>query len=364
MLNDIILVAITGGPCGGKSTFLAKVHEYLQSYGIYVIVVSEIATELINAGINPGLIGIENFEKGIIDYQIFKENKYCSMSVEIAKKSPVVILCDRGALDCAAYLEKDSFQKIRKNFGYLKSDLLNRYKLVIHLTTAALGAENFYTLENNTARKESVQEAIELDKKTELAWLGHPHHIIIDNCTGFEEKILRAVKALARGINMPEPTEIERKFKFINFVEDFVPADSVVLQITQDYLVGAPERRVRCSEFAGEKTFFYTEKVKTSQPGKRFERESIIPFQRYQEYLFEKDPGLETIVKKRYCFIHSGKKFELDIYKKPGSINGLVILEVEIQDFNERIDFPREWELEEVTGKEMFDNKNLAKFRA
>ena len=35
---------------------------------------------------------------------------------------------------------------------------MNRYDLVIHLRTAALGKEEFYTLDNNSARTETAEK--------------------------------------------------------------------------------------------------------------------------------------------------------------------------------------------------------------
>ena len=55
-----------------------------------------------------------------------------------------------------------------------------RYDAVFHLVTAADGAEEFYG-KGNDARYESEKEAILIDKKLQLAWLGHPRHEIIDN---------------------------------------------------------------------------------------------------------------------------------------------------------------------------------------
>ena len=47
-----------------------------------------------------------------------------------------------------------------------------RYNAVLHMTTAADGAEGFYTSENNPSRMEGVEEAKILDKKIREAWLG------------------------------------------------------------------------------------------------------------------------------------------------------------------------------------------------
>jgi hypothetical protein len=57
--------------------------------------------------------------------------------------------------------------------------------------TAADGALKFYTTENNEARYETVEQAIELDKKLINAWVGHPHFCIVQNSStdGFQGKI-------------------------------------------------------------------------------------------------------------------------------------------------------------------------------
>lgn len=54
-----------------------------------------------------------------------------------------------------------------------------RYEAVIHLVTAAQGAEEFYTNSNNEARYEGMEDAKNLDQKLVNAWVGHPHFSII-----------------------------------------------------------------------------------------------------------------------------------------------------------------------------------------
>jgi len=66
------------------------------------------------------------------------------------------------------------------------------------LVTAADGAEKFFSLDNNKARSETVEEAKALDKKTQEAWKCHSNHIIIDNSEkGFDKKMERLYKACA-----------------------------------------------------------------------------------------------------------------------------------------------------------------------
>ncbi|RCN37346.1 hypothetical protein ANCCAN_16760 [Ancylostoma caninum] len=54
-----------------------------------------------------------------------------------------------------------------KEIGVEEFDLLNkRYDQVVHLVTAADGAEEYYTLANNQTRKENVEAARKMDDKT------------------------------------------------------------------------------------------------------------------------------------------------------------------------------------------------------
>ena len=81
-----------------------------------------------------------------------------------------------------------------------------RYEAVVHLVTAAIGAERFYTLENNKARMESRPEAIALDGRLARAWVGHNALHVVENGTGsFEEKIRKTVDVVCRSLGVPGP---------------------------------------------------------------------------------------------------------------------------------------------------------------
>lgn len=41
-----------------------------------------------------------------------------------------------------------------------------RYDAIVHLVTAADGADRFYTLANNSTRTESAEQAIAMDRRT------------------------------------------------------------------------------------------------------------------------------------------------------------------------------------------------------
>ena len=61
------------------------------------------------------------------------------------------------------------------------------------MVTAADGADSFYGSINNVARYESIEEAIDKDKKLREAYMGHERWFMIDNNNeNFNEKIAKA----------------------------------------------------------------------------------------------------------------------------------------------------------------------------
>jgi hypothetical protein len=58
---NIRVLAITGGPCGGKSSGMAMLHRRLTDRGWKVFVVPEAATILINGGLFPNDVTSKRF---------------------------------------------------------------------------------------------------------------------------------------------------------------------------------------------------------------------------------------------------------------------------------------------------------------
>lgn len=81
------------------------------------------------------------------------------------------------------------------------------------MVTAADGAEQFYSSQNNEARYETIPMAKELDKKLINAWVGHPHFSIVDNnYESFQKKVDKAVETVCNYIGQPTPTSFYKKF--------------------------------------------------------------------------------------------------------------------------------------------------------
>ena len=81
--------------------------------------------------------------------------------VEIAQSSemPTIVLCDRGVMDGSAYTDENVWQAILDETGWNTIQLRDkRYEAVVHLVSAADGAENFYY--NASKKKKERYETI------------------------------------------------------------------------------------------------------------------------------------------------------------------------------------------------------------
>lgn len=182
-------IVLTGGPCAGKSSSLELIEDYLRNKRYIVYTVQESATELINSGIKPfgnNAIDIVEFQRIILKYQLYKEKLVENVAKMYDGNKDVVILYDRGINDYKAYISENEYDSLLKEYNLSEENILNRYDVVIHLETAAKSKD--YTVENNKARCEDKDKAIELDNKTYNAWIKHKNLIKIKSYDNFIDK--------------------------------------------------------------------------------------------------------------------------------------------------------------------------------
>ena len=76
---------------------------------------------------------------------------------------PAVVLYDRGVLDGSAYVSSELWSEIMDENDFEWNIRDKRYDAVVHMVSAAEGAEAFYDYGNET-RYETVEQARERDK--------------------------------------------------------------------------------------------------------------------------------------------------------------------------------------------------------
>jgi len=279
------------------------------------------------------------------------------------------VLTDRGVLDQnGVYMPHQDFLSLGERVTGLPQNEFfvksrdERYAGVICLRTAP---EAFYTTENNTAREETYAEASALDERTMHAWVGAPHLRVIENRPGqsFKKKMNAAVAEMSRILGVPEPLEIEKRFRLWEFSTTTIPAHSVAIDIIQTYLVSKPgvTERVRARGQNGHYIFFHT--IKEPAPGDgMIERERIISKREHDNLLIRRDLTCRSIYKTRYCFIYQGQYCELDVFHS--HLEGLVIMEVEVPSMKTIVHVPAYLGVfTEETGNHTLSNFALSKLK-
>ncbi|CAJ1408797.1 unnamed protein product, partial [Effrenium voratum] len=242
-------VVLTGGPCGGKSTVMSDLVQMLSEKNFVVFTMPEIATEMFNW--SGGRMWSDFAEDGPADNETWAQLQYEMTSLQMHVEDSIlmmarqsltkrrmlpdpprgaVILLDRGVVDNVAYCTEEAWSMVQEKLGTTTARLRDRrYDHVIHLVTAANGAEKFYTLQQaegngtESARHETSEQARAMDVKTQQAWLGVKNHHIVSNEGKDFAKKREDVKNIVRRI-IGDPVTVERKSRWVC---DFLSRDEV-----------------------------------------------------------------------------------------------------------------------------------------
>ena len=364
---------LTGGPCAGKSTAKDELHRLAGTDGIRVIMVPEVASMLIDGGFSDiGLLAAEDPDRylvvqghGMIGIARALREQYTRLA-EALGPDPVLLVFDRAEFDARAYMNDDEFFGLCAQQRLTVAELWS-YDAVVHMVTAAQGAEQHYTLANNTARRETPEQARELDVRTLRAVTGHPHLRIADNRGSFTEKVDRVVDVALGLFGMPEPVEDERQFLLAAAPElrpdgTLAAVDATAVEVEQTYLhsgVEGLEARVRRRTWMGQSA--YTVCVKDRRgDGPPVEHEENVDAVQYAALRFGADLNRRPIVKTRFCFPYRASYCELDRVAMPDG-DELWKLEIEKVTADERIDIPDFLDIaREVTGDPAFSMARIA----
>lgn len=359
-MKDVKKIVLTGGPCAGKTTALVKIMEYFSSRGFKVFTIPEIPTIFLQAGMDYLTKNEQWFyegEKDTLKSQLAFEDYFSAMAQTIDK--PVVIVCDRGALDISTYLPHEMWEKITNLCNVTNQQLLDRYDAVLHLVSAADGAEQYYNTTTNEVRTEGIDKARMLDRKVVQAWTGHPHLRVINNHDNFDTKINRVLKEISSVLSLPQPITEERKY-IVKVNGGNIP-NTVNSEIWQTYLVSEPGSEVRLRRRMWEKGKFinvHTTKRRVNE-NEEIETERQVSNALSESLLTQADPYRHTIHKRRTTFIYEGQYFELDEYLD--RLQGLVILETKGMAEGETVKLPGNVEIvKDITGDKNYYNYNLS----
>ena len=347
----IFRVALTGGPCGGKTTCQGKAEK---EFGSQILSAPEVASVLLtNLFPSPGKDPAaqerwaHSFQESVLPTQLAMEDQFIEMAQRSASR---LLLTDRGALDGAAYLGK-GLDYFLNRFGLDLTTVHDRYDMVVHFETVAKSNPELYMKlkATNLARYENAEEAVQIDQALQEVWESHPNWVLIPSKLSVEEKTHKLLSLLNKYLG----SEIERKF----LIKKLPPNLDEGFEIKQGYFSTESEMRVR--KYGNE--YFITFKGKGSL--ERPECERTIPSWVFEDHWDSTYP--RHVEKTRHKIPSRHYTMEIDVFK--GFEDGPYFLEVEFSSTEEANNFSlpdEEWAHDaiDVTGEKKFTNKYIARY--
>lgn len=342
----IFRFVFTGGPCGGKTTALARVFSYLRERGFECITCPEAYTTLSSNGMNIDFFSTQGMPK-VIQRTVLEVQTALEDGIHRVLKArgrPGVMLCDRGTMDGSVYMPQKEFSDL---LSEMDTDIVqirdNRYDAIFHLITAADGAEPFYTLENNKVRTETKEQAREVDQKTQNAWVGHPHFYFVDNSTDFEGKMSRLVDTLSKIVGLPSNLK-RRSAKFLlKSVPDLsrFPAEIAYkeFEVEKIYLKHIHDDKSSYS-FIRRRTnidpegrrlgsVYQSTVAQWTNDGELIEQKRIISEREYMSTSATRDTSRHVVRQRRISFLYNKQSFVVHIFQSPKQ--GLCILHAQVE---------------------------------
>uniref|UniRef100_A0A1I8IJQ7 THUMP domain-containing protein n=1 Tax=Macrostomum lignano TaxID=282301 RepID=A0A1I8IJQ7_9PLAT len=284
--KQIYKVVLTGGPCGGKTTSLARITNFFQSLGWKVYRISEVAYTFMSGG----MVFTELNEETIYDFQ--KNLIFAMMQIEKTfddlanadSNDKVMIVCDRG-------------------------------------------------------------NAIQVDDQVANAWVGHPYYDVIDNSTDFEDKLRRMLQCICDRIGIDVSDRLSLKARKLKFLVGKVDWNHPCLenikmhrfQVENRFLAGS----VSCSEHSRirsrqstDQDFTYvhtTRHITTTADGRQQVVETKRPLSSHTYQLLLRAQSSRdhlAIYKSRCTFLWDDQYYQLDLFDKDRCPQLLAVSEV------------------------------------
>lgn len=189
-------IVLTGAPCCGKTTIIEHVARQMPS----IRIVPEAATiAIVNLRCPPPTnvqdsTDVFRFQRFVRDIQLLFEGIARQTSYSEKQKA---VLVDRGIVDSHAYLARDPDALYERIFDTTPAADYRRYNAVLHLAPIPRA---YYEekRKNNSARQETYDQVVELDRRMAQAWGKHRRYMRIGEGQTWEEKLRTALEAIER----------------------------------------------------------------------------------------------------------------------------------------------------------------------
>ncbi|KPI90403.1 hypothetical protein ABL78_0479 [Leptomonas seymouri] len=241
--HNVYRICLTGGPCAGKSTMLSAMQAKIpERMGFRVMCVPEAATLLVTGGMQWDSNIVVAQQSALLRTQLALEDQFYALAV--ASGMPTVIVSDRGTMDGRAFCSDAQFQEILRGVGSTIDVLRDRYDAVLHMVTAANGAEEFYNLDN-PARYEDLDGARASDLRLQEMYVGHHMFRLLDNSTSFEKKIERGLQIVGQILHREHCAPAMPSFYLVRRCPRELPVASVTYTVSTTVLNNSQMNDIR-----------------------------------------------------------------------------------------------------------------------
>lgn len=358
----IAKIGITGGPAGGKTYFTTFSKQYFMKAGMRPVYVSEVATLFDEFGIGPTSKVLENIEYQylVAKYQLSVEETL----INSLKNSTdnILLVFDRTLLDGKAYCSAQEWEIILERLGLIEQDIYERYDLILHFVSTAVGKFANYSTENNPARTETKEQAAFREEQNMKAYNGMniAKKVCLNNDVQMDEKQNMAVNVVFEFLKMAQLVfKSQEKFLVKKISKEklstFSPKEITISQTYLNLRGAEAERRIRCISDNGCKSYYYTQK----DENKALCGERQISFEEYYSLMKDKIEGTSVINKTRWYFSNSDLYYQYDEFD---FWEEFAILEVQATNICPKVTIPEEFEvISKITGVKNLYNDSLAK---
>lgn len=370
-------ILLTGGPCAGKTTMMAKLTSVLDNKGYRVFCVPEAATLMMQGGAQLDTSQMNwdfavQMQTAVLQMQMNLEDSFTNiaMNEQNETQKPTLVLCDRGLLDGSAYVEPELWHQIMDEQNFAGLNLIEkRYDAVIHMVTAAEGAEEFYNF-SNEARYENAEGARMRDKSLMEAYLGHRKFMIVDNqSTNFEDKIRKGIGLIKSVVGLPTDTQIFKKYlvsghtldtdipqelyqEHMTILETYLKLDKSKLrdQMKQNMTACVRQRKKQG-------LLLHNYEKRYTVGSERIQEMRSITAKEYFHHVKNKSNERGSILKERTCFVYKTQSFMLEKYADvPGQPTVL-----RVDTSNRDVDLPPFITIEkDITNDRSYSSASLA----
>lgn len=347
-------ICFTGGPCGGKSTAISTVSTLFRKQGITVVTVPEVASMIYSSGASLDLstytdIGAINFQASLLNLQagletvlesigrLVSDSEYNEFSQKDKEPRKMLVLCDRGLLDGSAYLNSEQWEQVLRSNSLIKvstADIYARYDMILHMVTAADGAEDYYQTLNNEARSEDVALALSLDDKIYKMYCYHySYYRITNQGRSMEDKVNVTVQWLYRNFfGIRNPVEQHRVFllknpkgKVFRFLKKSMLGPLVRIEETYLKKDEGGVVYVRKIDINGNLSFLKGKRTyKKGQSS--VTKKTVIQWREFQDLIEVYGPSLNTLVRERIHTPADPKSILEDLHS--GGVSNIYVEEI------------------------------------